>query len=103
MDYWNSPKYKPRTKICEDAWDIFLHTAKILHMMDKKMSAKEKAACNWREPDIYSVFNKLRQDLHDELPYNPKFVGPMDEQIEREYNRERRAGKYLSPISEGIK
>lgn len=93
--FWDSPFYKPKNKICEEFWDDFMRSAKILLALDYHKSAVEKASPNYREPDVYAVFNKLRQDYHNELPYSRKFIAPIDKSVERGIARE---GKSARPI-----
>jgi hypothetical protein len=87
-DYWNSPFYKPKTKICEDAWYEFSQAARMLLILDTNRSKAEKASENYVEPDVYAVFNKMRQDLHNELPYSRKFLETVDKQVERAIAKE---------------
>ena len=87
---WNKPKYKPETKICDLFWEDFIHVATILRRIDKNMTAREKQIRNWQEPDIYAVFDKMRQDYFDELPYNMNRLREIDRSIEREVAKELR-------------
>lgn len=96
--YWNSPFYKPVTKICEEAWDEFMATAKMLLILDTNSSKERKALPQYREPDVYAVFNKLRQDIHNELPYSKKFIGKIDESVEKEYARDRAASRNIGEL-----
>jgi len=95
---WNSPFYKPKNKICEEAWDEFLSTAKILLILDANKTKAEKAHPDYREPDVYAVFNKLRQDIHNELPYSKKLIEKVDKSIEREFKKEQRDRIASQPI-----
>jgi hypothetical protein len=95
---WDSPFYKPQNKICEEAWDEFLHAAKMLLILDYHKSKEDKAKPDYREPDIYAVFNKLRQDIHNELPYSKSFIEGIDRSIEREFKREERERIASRPI-----
>lgn len=95
---WNSPFYKPQTKIHEVAWDEFMQAAKILLILDANKTKEEKAQPDYREPDIYAVFNKLRQDIHNELPYSKSFIERVDKSIEREFKKERRDRITSQPI-----
>lgn len=95
---WNSPFYKPKNKICEEAWDEFMHAAKMLLILDTNKSKEEKSHPDYREPDVYAVFNKLRQDIHDELPYNKAFIERIDKSIEREFKKEQRDRRASRPI-----
>lgn len=80
---WNKPKYKPTTKISDIFWHDFISAAKMLTVIDTNMRPSEKKIRNWREPDIYAVFDKLRQDYHNELPYSAKVIAEYDRSIER--------------------
>lgn len=86
---WNKPGYKPKTRICDVFWHDFISAAKILLVLDNNISDEEKRIRDWQEPDVYAVFNKLRQDYFNELPYSPKFVAKYDKSIEREVARGR--------------
>lgn len=99
--YWNSPFYKPVSKICEDAWDEFMQTAKMLLILDANRSKDQKQAPGYREIDVYAVFNKWRQDLHDELPYSKNFIGPIDKSIEKEFARDRAASRSIGKLPTG--
>lgn len=102
MDYsecfWNSPFYKPQNKLCDESWDEFLHAAKMLLILDTNKSKEDKAKPGYREPDVYAVFNKLRQDIHNELPYSRNFLAPIDKSVEREIRREERERNASKPI-----
>lgn len=102
MDYsecfWNSPFYKPQNKLCEESWDEFLHTAKMLLILDSNRTREEKDSPEYREPDVYAVFNKMRQDIHNELPYSKGFITDIDKSVEREFQKERNARKASRPI-----
>lgn len=95
---WDSPFYKPQNKICEESWDEFMHIAKILLILDANRSKEEKSRPEYREPDIYAVFNKMRQDIHNELPYSKGFITSIDKSVEREFKKEKDARKASRPI-----
>lgn len=95
---WDSPFYKPQNKICDEAWDEFMHAAKMLLILDTNKSREEKASPNYREPDVYAVFNKLRQDLHNELPYTKAFIERIDKSVAREFQKEKNAARASRPI-----
>jgi len=88
---WNNIRYKPESRISDEFWHEFMSAAKMLLILDYNMSDEEKRIRNWVEPDIYAVFDKLRQDYHDELPYNKRFIDEIDRSIEREVRKELRA------------
>jgi len=87
---WNKRNYKPETKIHEAFWHDFLSAAKCLMILDTNMPEREKKIRNWIEPDIYAVFDKIRQDYHNELPYSKRFIDEIDRSIEREVAKELR-------------
>lgn len=93
--FWNSPFYKPVSKICDDAWDEFMHTAKMLLILEANGLRDPKSSPEYRELDVYAVFNKWRQDLHDELPYSKKFIADIDKAVEREFVRDRATSRNL--------
>ena len=91
---WDSSKYKPRNRICDDAWYEFLRAAKLLiilydnqEIINKKYISHGKKPLRLSEPTIYSVFNKMRQDL-GELPYSSNFISEIDKSVEKEFARE---------------
>lgn len=86
--FWDSPFYKPKNKLCEDFWVEFMRAAKIIMIFDSNLTKAQKAREGYREPDVYSVFNKMRQDIHDELPYSHKFIDEIDRSVEREVRKE---------------
>lgn len=94
--FWDSPFYKPKNKICDDAWDDFISAAKILLILDHHRTKEQKSRPGYREPDVYAVFNKLRQDYHNELPYSRKFIAPIDKSVERDIERERKSERFIA-------
>ena len=96
--FWNSPFYKPQNKICEEAWDEFMHTARMLLILDTNRTKEERERSDFREIDVYAVFNKMRQDIHNELPYSKGFIDEIDKSVEREYQKEKNALKASRPI-----
>lgn len=87
---WNSPKYKPENKICDEFWHDFISAAKLLLILDNGMPKREKEIRGWKEPTVYSVFDKLRQDYFDELPFNERttLIQEIDRSIERDVKKE---------------
>lgn len=101
MDYfWNKPFYKPKNKICEDFWDEFMAAAKILMALDYHKPKAAKESPEYREPDVYAVFNCLRQAVHGELPYSSNFLKYVDAEVERDLRRERASGGNLNELYE---
>jgi len=58
-------------KICEEFWDEFLMTAKLLYQYD-------------READIYDVFNFIRCRQQGSSQYGVNFLKRIDAEIEKE-------------------
>lgn len=98
IEFWNDPRYKPNTKLGEIFWHDFLANAKLLHAFHTAQMPRRKnfttheewelAMRKWAKgmPTIYSVFNKIRQDM-GELPYSKAFIDKIDEQVEKEYRK----------------
>jgi len=61
-------------KICEEFWDEFLVTAKMLYLMDG-------------EADVYDVFEYLRSHQQGAGPYGEAFLRRIDAEIEKEEGR----------------
>ena len=99
--FWNDPLYKPKNKICEEAWIDFMRAALIILYLDSNVSKEDKAKSDYIEPDVYSVFNKLRQDYHNELPYSKKFIEPIDRSVEKEIERERKSTRCIGYLPSG--
>jgi hypothetical protein len=76
-----------RMKICEEFWDEFMVTAKMLYMLNE-------------EADIYDVFEYLRSHQQGASAYGYEFLRRIDAEIERkegplEHPRPVGRGKYL--------
>lgn len=86
--FWNDPKYKPKNRICEVFWQDFMHNAYLLLILDKNKSREEKASPDYIEPDVYAVFNKMRQEIDRGHPYSKEFIRDIDRSVENEFQRD---------------
>lgn len=86
-DFWNDPCYDPQTKLSPIFWDDFMVAAWTILENQKRRIANplDKDPDKHRELEIYDVFDWMRQQLHDELPYTPKRCAAIDAEIEKEF------------------
>jgi hypothetical protein len=89
-DFWNSPFYKPKIKLHEIFWEEFQRAAYVILENQRRRIANplDKDPDKHRELGVYDVFDWMRQELHDELPYTQKRCEALDAQIEKEFSKD---------------
>lgn len=99
-EFWNSPFYKPKTRLHPVAWDEFLQASAIILENQKRRIAdpSDKDPEKYRELEIYDVFNWMRQQWLGELPWTKKRIAQIDDEIEKELRRDaaRRAAEQIT-------
>lgn len=98
-DFWNSPFYKPKIKLSPIFWDDFMFAAAVILENQRRRIANplDKDPNKKKELEVYDVFDWLRQQVHEELPYTQKRCETIDahihKEVELEKNGLRRANK----------
>lgn len=79
-------------KIHPDFWEEFMRAAYIVKEVQRRRikNPYDKDPDKYRDLEVYDVFDWMRQELHNELPYSKERCKAIDAKIEREYAREQK-------------